>query len=542
MTTDVTDIIIGQGLAGSAVAWRLHWAGRRPLIIDRGEPATASRVSAGLMTPMTGKRLVQPDEFHDTFHQAVDFYRQVESETGEAFLDVREMARLFENAVARDQFLDRSGPAAQQGVANWDGTLLQNGRPRTGITMKPAARLAVLTYLEATQKFFAARQAYRQHAIDFEAEVEISPDSIRISSLGISAPSLVICQGAAPNHLFPCVPNNPSRGDILRLHIDGYICDRVVHRSIWIAPNKDGTQSVGATYDWDNLKCEPSEEGREQVLGKLSRVIHDGAKNVEHTLIDHQAAVRPTMKDYQPVVGRHANYANVTILNGLGSKGSLRAPSLANDIVDLVTGRGTPDDAVNYARLVKRPPKSKRIPLVTVAQEAVAPVIRSGDTVIDATVGNGFDTCFLANAVGETGSVIGYDVQDVAIEATNKRLAAQQLSNVDLRLQSHAEIATLAQVSVSVAMFNLGYLPRAEHFVTTKSTSTIIALEAVLSRLRPGGMISILCYRGHEGGPEESAAVMNWLERNAELLDTRFVESTPPKPTSPILVLATKHS
>lgn len=164
---------------------------------------------------------------------------------------------------------------------------------------------------------------------------------------------------------------------------------------------------------------------------------------------------------------------------------------------------------------------------------------------IDATMGNGHDTVFLAELVGSGGRVIAFDVQDRARVFTNRLLQERQLRNVEIVLDCHSNLEThvpeSATGTVSAVVFNLGYLPGGEKSVTTKPSTTTAAIDAAWRVLRSGGVISVLAYVGHEGGIQESQAVESaldtlpgseWLRRdvlNRETLSPRvfFVRKRP---------------
>lgn len=143
--------------------------------------------------------------------------------------------------------------------------------------------------------------------------------------------------------------------------------------------------------------------------------------------------------------------------------------------------------------------------------------VQTGDLVIDATAGNGHDTVFLAECVGEDGRVLAFDVQQAAIRSASERVAAAGFSSrVEFHLKSHAAMASHAEPgSVAAVMFNLGYLPGEDHRLTTGSAETLMALVAAAIVLKPGGVISIVCYPGHEAGAGESAAVEAWMTGRA---------------------------
>lgn len=157
----------------------------------------------------------------------------------------------------------------------------------------------------------------------------------------------------------------------------------------------------------------------------------------------------------------------------------------------------------------------RRVSLVDRAHEAIRAVLRPGDIAVDATVGNGHDTRFLAEAVGPDGRVYGFDIQAGAIAAARARLEEAGLEKrVILLRRSHGEMAVAlppaARGRVRAVMFNLGYLPGSDKRVVTASESTLAALEQSLLLLAPGGRVSVLAYTGHPGGREEADSVKAW--------------------------------
>ena len=145
------------------------------------------------------------------------------------------------------------------------------------------------------------------------------------------------------------------------------------------------------------------------------------------------------------------------------------------------------------------------------AHEIVRSIVSSGETVIDATVGNGYDTLFLAELVGPTGQVIGCDVQSFAIKTTRTRLENAGIQHKDLRLASHAivleELRADYSGKIAAVMFNLGYLPTSDMVVTTKQESTIPAIQSAIELLRDGGILTVIAYVAHPGGRKEAIAV-----------------------------------
>ncbi|QJA08657.1 methyltransferase domain-containing protein [Romboutsia sp. CE17] len=163
-------------------------------------------------------------------------------------------------------------------------------------------------------------------------------------------------------------------------------------------------------------------------------------------------------------------------------------------------------------------------------------VISNGDIVVDATMGNGYDTKYLAEKVGENGFVYSFDIQEEAIKSTNKRLEkANLLDRVKLILDGHENMENYVKEEVSCVLFNLGYLPRADHNVITRPDTTLKAIKSSLKLLKPHGVVSIAIYTGHEGGMEEKNIVYEFvkeLDQNEfNVLESKFVNqiNNPPQ-------------
>lgn len=171
------------------------------------------------------------------------------------------------------------------------------------------------------------------------------------------------------------------------------------------------------------------------------------------------------------------------------------------------------------------------------AHRLVGERLTDGGIAVDATVGGGNDTAFLAGLVGASGRVYGFDVQADALSRTRERLLAadsdggdEMLRRVALFCESHdrmeAFVPADAHGRVSAVMFNLGYLPGGDHRLITRASSTIPALEAALRLLRAGGVATVVVYPGHPGGGAEAAAVADWCaalpQANAQALVYRF--------------------
>ena len=155
----------------------------------------------------------------------------------------------------------------------------------------------------------------------------------------------------------------------------------------------------------------------------------------------------------------------------------------------------------------------KSVSQVQRAHQWVAQYLGDGDIAIDATVGNGYDTCFLAQQVGADGYVYGFDIQQSALDLCYQRLVEQNLqSRVGLINSCHTDMRHIPRRGeIGAIIFNLGYLPGGDKQISTKSESTLKALEASLVLVHKNGVISIVAYPGHTAGKQETTVVKQWV-------------------------------
>ncbi|QRN86527.1 class I SAM-dependent methyltransferase [Clostridia bacterium] len=165
-----------------------------------------------------------------------------------------------------------------------------------------------------------------------------------------------------------------------------------------------------------------------------------------------------------------------------------------------------------------------------------------GDTVLDATAGNGHDTLLLAKCIGQKGKVHAIDIQPVALENTSKRLLeAGLMERVELYCMDHANIADLGLSKLSLAIFNLGYLPGSSKEIATSGESTTKALTAVLDLLKPMGIILITVYPGSElGWQEHSELDMYWKTLDQRIYDVVELKFPNRKNVSPYGIMIQK--
>jgi glycine oxidase len=335
MTQAVWDtIIVGQGLAGTTLAWQLQTAGQRVLLIDENADVTSSKIAAGLITPITGLRLALSWSSEEFMTVAASFYRSIEARTGTSFFHDRTAIRLLKSDEEQRFWAKRCdqpsyiahlvGPQPSPLV---DPTFAES--TRGGFAMV-AAQLDVPAYLAASREALP----HATMTLDWHRDITFSSDQITIP--GHAARHLISCEGyaATRNPYFAWVPFKAAKGDILTVRFHSPLPPNTVHCGVWVAPTTDpNVFRVGSTYDLENLDQQPSPSARAEIEDKLRAFCH-----APYTVLDHQAAIRPIIQASQPLIGLHPAHAQLGYFNGLGSKGSLHAPYFARCLSEFLVG------------------------------------------------------------------------------------------------------------------------------------------------------------------------------------------------------------
>lgn len=538
-------VIVGQGIAGTTLAWQLKWRGLRGMLIDRDNGDSASSVAAGLMTPVTGKRLVPAWRFKECWSAAAEFYRRVEVETAARFFTQSGQVRLFDGQKTKDDFECRDWEQHAVEIRQPPSSSLVDddcfAAPFGGFELPTAGRLDVPVYRAASRRFFDVDGSFRFANVDAASDVEMTESGVRLPGLNMTARRIIFCQGFSEtsNPWFANITFEPARGEILTVRINGLAETRIVNQGVWLTPCGDGLFKVGSTYDTTGLKAGPTTHGRDEICRRLRTFLR-----LPFEVVGHASGIRPIVSGRQPIVGFHSEHPQLGIFNGLGSKGSLLAPLIAAQFADCMVGMSSIDVELDVQQ--RFPDRSSvdsrvRVPRLTEqAHEIMNLVVKPGDIVIDATAGNGHDTLFLAELVGEHGTVFAFDVQADALQRTADRLSKGNHTNATLLQHDHAEMNQYIPEEhhghIAAAMFNLGYLPGGDRSMVTKAESSLTAIRASLKFIRPGGIVTVLAYPGHSGGDDETKSVRRLInDLSVTDFETSVRTSATASETAPLL-------
>ncbi|URZ04275.1 class I SAM-dependent methyltransferase [Clostridium felsineum] len=163
-----------------------------------------------------------------------------------------------------------------------------------------------------------------------------------------------------------------------------------------------------------------------------------------------------------------------------------------------------------------------------VSKSILMSAVKLGDRVVDCTMGNGNDTEFLCELVGESGKVYAFDIQEKAILNTKAKLEATgNLKRTSLIKDGHENLDKYIFENINAAVFNLGYLPGQDHYITTKCKTTLKAVEKLLRLVAKKGIIVLNIYHGHQEGKLEKNALYefcsNLNQKEYNVFRTEFI-------------------
>lgn len=341
-------LIIGQGIAGSILSMELIGKGRKVLVIDRYNPNASSVVAAGLVNPITGRRVVKSWMAETVIPFAHEYYRKQEEKFGRKFYSHLDSLEVITGI---KELNDWTGRMADESISQYFRNSAQDERIYKGkirdfkklIRISDSGWMNIPLFLNAVRNFLRSEKAILEESFE-QSQLRIG----KFIEYGkVTSSRVVFCEGYAgcKNELWKFIPFVPAKGEILTIKCEELPQEHILLCGIFLVPLGDHLFRVGSTYEWNFKDEAPSAEGRTKLIHEL-----DNFLKLPYEITAHHAGVRPTMKDRRPVIGSHPGHDNVYIFNGLGTKGVVLAPYFAHMLTDHLLNGNSIMDEVNVLR------------------------------------------------------------------------------------------------------------------------------------------------------------------------------------------------
>ena len=321
-------IIVGLGLAGLAFIEELITA-KKTFVVFEDDSQTSSLVAGGVYNPVILKRYTPVWNAKEQLKVALPFYQRIEKKLSikvdekfiikKVFKSIEDQNNWF-SAIDKPKLSGFLNPVLDSQtypgvVADFDfGNVNEAGRIDT--------KKLVQSYREyLKEKELIHFESFQYDCIDFHKD--------HISYNHIIANRIVFCEGLGivKNPFFNYLPLNEAKGELLTIHAPALDINFLLKSTLFILPIGNHHYKVGATFNWTDKTSNPSKEGKQELVDKLKKVI-----SVPYRIVSQSAGIRPTVAGRRPLVGRHPEHPQLSVLNGLGTRGVMIAPTVAKNL------------------------------------------------------------------------------------------------------------------------------------------------------------------------------------------------------------------
>lgn len=346
-------LIIGQGISGTMLSWYLQKEGKTFMVMDEPQPFSSSRVAAGIINPVTGRRYAYTWMIDEVMPFAVDAYRELEQYLGLTLVYERSIIDFFPSAQMRNAFVER---------ITENDTYLHSFPDQNHFNqyfnyefgcgeIRPAYMISLQLLLPAWRKKLFEEGILSEEKFD-QDKLELQADSIRYQD--IHAGKIIFCDGSygTTHPWFDKLPFAPNKGEALVIECDELLNRHVYKKGLILAPLEENRYWVGSNYQWSFENDQPS-----SAFFKQATTLLDQWLKKPYRVLEHKASIRPATLERRPFVGMHPVHRQAGILNGMGTKGTSLAPFFAHQLVQHLVHNFpiTPEADINrFSRILER--------------------------------------------------------------------------------------------------------------------------------------------------------------------------------------------
>lgn len=333
-------LIIGTGLAGICLSEQIIKQGHELKVVGNTNQPSSTQVATGMYNPVVFRHLNKSwmiDELLPVMH---NFFDELEQKLGTTIKEEIKLWKKFSNKDYQDWWLKRESDPEYSAyfgeIENEYGRVLKAGLIDT-VSLKTAYE----RYLHETS---------RLKDQDFESK-DLVKTSIGFEYQEDVFDKVIFCEGpyAAINPLFEWLPWNICKGEWIEIETEEKVCTDVINAVINIIPSGNNRYKLSSTFSWEDYEWNTTDAGKEQLIKEFKKLF-----SVPFKIVDHQAALRPTVADRRPYLGEHPNQKDCYIFNGLGSKGVMLAPYFSQHLLEHIVSSKPLNEEVDIQRHLKR--------------------------------------------------------------------------------------------------------------------------------------------------------------------------------------------
>lgn len=329
---NVDYIIVGCGLAGIAFCEILKSNGKTFLVFDNNSQVS-STVAGGLYNPVILKRFTPVWKSEIQMDGSIPMYLEIEKELGITLDHKLPIYRLFKSVEEQNNWFTASD---KPNLNRWMSTnMIKNTNSCIDAEfgygeVQEAGRIDTPLLIKSYRRYLQKKECLITEFFDYN---KLKQANGSVTYNGITASKIVFAEGfgVKQNPFFKDLPLNGTKGELLTIHAPDLKIDFILKSSVFLIPLGEDNYIVGATYNWTDKTNKSTPQAKKELLRRLKSFI-----NCEFKVIDQVAGIRPTVSDRRPLVGVHDQHKNLLILNGLGTRGVIIGPYIADKLYNFI--------------------------------------------------------------------------------------------------------------------------------------------------------------------------------------------------------------
>lgn len=341
-------ILVGQGLAAYVIAHKLQSKNIEFTMIGKPGLSNSSLVAAGIWNPIVFKRLTKSWMAEQLLFSLENFYKDCEEKLKTKLVTRRKLIRPFSEEQEIKLWLKKAknemAEFLSQEVFSEDKAKYLNCPMPLGFgEVLGAGSLDIKTFIDESRKYFGNN--VKEELFVYQ-DLIINKEKLRYHEL--ETDGIIFCEGhlIKENPFFNYIPMKPVKGEVLDVRFSELqFKNAIISKGGFLMDTLNGEYKAGSTFNWEELNDRPSEKGKEEIEKKIRQITER-----EFTIIQHKAGIRPSVIDRRPVMGVHPEFNALYVFNGLGTKGVMLAPFLADNFVNFMLNSEALNSETNVSR------------------------------------------------------------------------------------------------------------------------------------------------------------------------------------------------
>jgi len=332
MANDYKYLIVGQGVGGTLISWYLRKRGISHLVIDNYHHQAASKIAAGVINPITGRKYVKSWRIEEFLPVAREVYSELSDYIDNKIFHDKLIYRGLYSIKDENTWESRKAdPIAGQFIVEEPSTEEYDGKIK-GVqsygVLQHGLQVQLGRLVEGYRDCLLKEGILKREKFDYE---RIKMTSTGIDYDGVTADRIIFAEGYQSqfNPYFKHLAFEPAKGDVLIIKVEGRPFNNILRHKVFVTPIDEEHYWVGSGYRWTFEDDAPDEEKGQEIKAKLDEIM-----DVPYEIVDHIAGIRPCVKGRRPFLGKHPEYPSLVLFNGLGTKGASLGPYWARHLVE----------------------------------------------------------------------------------------------------------------------------------------------------------------------------------------------------------------